>query len=289
MRTSHDRSGALESESGRRLGVVLGALAAGLASAGVVYWMGVGSHRPAPAPSGLAAPVGYAPARPDPDQVMRAYEQLQEVYGARGTSGVTSFARSCANAVRADPGMLDFCLAFDLYAAALGRDEAAVGAWRAEAESRDLALARSVLPAGEDAAARLAEVGAMARKVSLDAFPTAAGSKAARPATPRTGAHHGVAPRRAATASGIACGPRATRAQRTVCASPALRDADQRMRRAYRQALAAGAGAGRLAREQARFHAEVDAVAPDRAAMARLYHRRTQALERIARQGRAGG
>ena len=59
------------------------------------------------------------------------------------------------------------------------------------------------------------------------------------------------------------------------------------MRLAYRRALAAGASPRRLAREQARFHAAVNAAAPDRPAIARLYHRRTRALEKLARPRRA--
>jgi len=286
-----------------RPGVALGAVAAGLASAALVYWIGA-SQDPtlssAP-PAAGAAPTAHAPLRPDPEQVVRAYQQVQETYAEQGPPGVARFARACAANLAADPGTLDFCIAFDIYAAALTGPEAAdAGAWRAEAATRDLALVRAVLPPGQDPAARLAAIGALARQTSL-AAPEASEPQAAppppRPAPPasppqavRTAARsHAVAAKSAARASSriAACRRRAIAAQRTVCASPALRQADQRLRVAYRGALAAGLNPRRLARDQARFRASVNAAAPNRNAVARLYKQRIRALESKGRRRRS--
>lgn len=268
----------------RRLGVIMGAGAAALVSAGLVYWISASddnslSTPPPPAQPGAAAPApkAYAPARPDAGQVVRAYEQLQETYADQGTEGVMSFARACVDSLRADPGVLDFCLAFDIYAGALQEDDESARAWQAQAGARDLAMAQAVLPPGADAAARLAAVRALARQASLETPQPAA------PVAPATGraAPGTEAGARPAAAS---CRLKATAAQRTICASPALRNADRRLRLTYRRALAAGLSPKRLAHDQARFRASVDAAGADRAAIARLYHRRTQALEQVIRK-----
>jgi hypothetical protein len=56
------------------------------------------------------------------------------------------------------------------------------------------------------------------------------------------------------------------------------------MRVVYRRALATGADPRKLARDQARWRAAVNAAAPSRAAVARLYHRRTRALQAQVRR-----
>lgn len=286
---------------GRRLGVAAGAAAAALVSAGLVYWISTGEDHSLsdaePAKTATAQPA-YAPARADAGQVARAYEQLQEIYADQGTTGVMGFARSCADSLRADPGVLDFCLAFDIYAASLEGEDPQARAWQAQAGARDLALARSVLPPGQDAAARLAQVRELARQTSLEAPPAPEAAapgqpvQPAAPAPPATGTPATAAPTAAAAAKPVhagqrACRQRATAAQRTVCASPALREADRRLRLAYRRALAAGVDPRRLAHDQARFRAAVNAAAPNRAAVARLYHHRTRALELQVRKARA--
>jgi uncharacterized protein YecT (DUF1311 family) len=250
------------------------AAAAALASAGLVYWIGVSEDRSLSAGRELAAPPArriYASPKPDARQVVRAYDQLRDVYADRGMSGVVRFARDCADGLRTDPRVLDFCLAFDIYAASLGGDDADVDldvrAWQAQARGRDLTLARRALPPDQDAAARLAEVRGLARQASL------AATIAPAPNAAQT-----------AAAAAEACRRRVAVAQGVVCASPALRDADHRMRVAYNQALAEGAAPRRLARDQARFRAAVKAASPDRAAIARLYKRRTHALEVLVRR-----
>lgn len=279
-----------------RLGVILGASAAAVVSAGLVYWIGSQGD---PTLSGAPpAPVrrAYAPAKPDAGQVVRAYEQLQEIYADQGPSGVASFARSCADSLTSDPGALDFCVAFDIYAASVTGDDELARTWRADAEVRDLALARAVLPPAQDAAARLAQIRALARQASLQdpdlaaaaapgsqgkpepaKSPSTRSTSSARPASVKT-----TSTRTSRRVAVDACRSRATAAQRTVCASPALRQADQRLRIAYRRALAAGANPQRLARDQTNFRAAVNAAAPDRVAVERLYYRRTRALETLA-------
>jgi uncharacterized protein YecT (DUF1311 family) len=299
METPRQPSAAVgEHRSGRarpRLGVALGAVAAAVASAGLVYWISAGDDPTLSAPP-PARPVerrAYAPLRADAEQVVRAYEQVQEVYAGQGPTGVASFARSCADGLASDPGVLDFCLAFDIYADAFAGDDAEARAWRASADSRDLALARSALPPGQDAGARLAAVRELARQTSLQAPDAAPEPPAAAEAPAVTSAAH---PRSApaesvavarTNADVAACRRRATAAQRTVCASPALRQADRRLRLAYRRAIAAGASPRQLARDQARFRAAVSAAAPNRAAVARLYYRRTRALENASHHARS--
>jgi hypothetical protein len=322
---SPQRPGAIERDEpsaarrGRRLGVALGAGAAALVSAGLAYWMSAGGDRslssaphaaapPAPEPQ-AAAPRDYAAPRPDAGQVQRAYDQVQEIYADQGSAGVIGFSRSCAETVRSDPGVLDFCLAFDVYAAALEGDDPAAREWAQQAPTRDLDLARASLPPGQDPSLRLAEVRALARQTSLET-PDAADSTAAEsalaesPAAPQrapgnpspanshrtsTQAHETGATHAKRASAATACRRKPTAGERAVCASPALRDADRRLRLAYRRAVAAGVSPRRLAHEQARFRAAVNAAAPNRAAIARLYHRRTRTLEKLAHAARSSG
>jgi len=319
---------------GRKIGVALGATAAALASAGLVFWVGAGPDRAVSGrdttTSAPEAPVAFAARRPNADQVIRAFEQLQDTYAEQGLNGVMRFARSCADELKNDPSMLDFCIAFDIYASALQDDEPATRAWQAEAGARDLALARNALAPDQDAAARLAAIGELARLASVEApglsAPTQAQASAPAPALTRTRAkpaspHHrpqahvatkvhakskahiqaktratdeasnrvaGAHVERRASAPARTCGHNATPLQRLLCESPALRDSDQRMQRAYRRALSAGVERRGLARDQARWRESVNAAAPDWLDVAQLYHRRTEALEQLANDRRAG-
>jgi hypothetical protein len=201
---------------------------------------------------------------------------------------VVGFARSCAQSVRSDPGVLDFCLAFDIFAAALDFDDPADDEWLSQAPQRDVDLARSVLPPGADAAARLARVRAFARQVSLEA-PDAEVARAAPSQAPSPAAKSQSSPAASASSAKArrvvdACRSRPTAAQRTVCASPALREAEQRLRVAYRRAMAAGVNPRKLAHDQADFRADLDDAGPDSAELARLYHKRTVALESQGRR-----
>jgi hypothetical protein len=262
---------------------VLGALAAAVASGALIFWISQGQDRTfsapgagsTPAASQLAGPAGFAPVRADAGQVVRAYEQLQETYADQGARGVMSFGRACADQLKTDPGVLDFCLAFDIYAAALAEDDAEARAWQAEAGARDLALARQTLPPGVDPGQRLAKVRELARQASLEAPETKVAAPAPAPA------QRAVTARRAHAAA--PCQAVASAARSTVCASPALREADRRMRLAYRHAVAAGADPRKLAREQTRWRSSLGA-APSRPALARLYHRRTRQQQLLARR-----
>ena len=287
----------------RRLSAILGAGLAAIVSIGLVYWIGTGEDRTFLSPSRRGpAPVArpaYAPIQADAGQVVRAYDQLQEIYANQGIAGVTQFAGSCAQSLKSDPGVLDFCLAFDVYANALRADDPQARAGLADADARDLSLAESVLPPGADASARLAQVRLLARQTSLA---TAATSAPAAPASPQPApptrasdsapaAHpvHAVRARARAPAravAGPACRSRATDDPHTVFASPALREADRRLRQTYRRAVDAGVGPRRLARDQARFRAALNAAGSDRAVLARLYHRRMRALEGQIRRAR---
>jgi len=296
-----------ESAGGRleiRPGTVLGAMAAALASAGLVYWISaagdstLGGARalrdePATAPA-------HAPVHADAGEVIRAYEKLQQIYADAGAVEVARSARSCAQALSIHPQSLDFCVAFNLLAA-----DIAPGAAPADADQQ-LALVRAALPPGVDAAGRLAQLRALTRQASLQipAGPTAP-SQLARggPAKPDGAqervaaktAPHSVKAASARTAStkaavtkaAAACRRRAPAAPRTVCGSASLRTADARLRATYQRAAAAGVSPSRLGREQRWFRRAVQDAAPDRAAVARLYAKRTRQLQSQAK--RAGG
>jgi hypothetical protein len=158
---------------GRIGALVAGALALA-ASAGLAWWT-LSPDRtevapPPAAPPAAAAPapqpLRYAPDEPDPDQVKRAHGEAQGVYVAGGPQALVRASAACAKAVPAEPGRLDYCLGFDTYAREIvsaGEDGAAAD-WFAD-QGRDLALARTALPAGADAANRLAQVQALAQAV----------------------------------------------------------------------------------------------------------------------------
>src|SRR5205085_6816198 len=97
-------------------------------------------------------------------------------------------AEICAGSLASNPRVLDYCLAFSLYADALepGRDHA---------DAR-LAMARQALPPQSDPQARLAEVGALTRTLTGSAPAAAAG---AAPGSSRTAAAHESAPNQSAS------------------------------------------------------------------------------------------
>lgn len=312
---------------------MLGATAAALISAGLVYWIGGGGDRTLTRIS--HPPPVYASPQADVGQVVRAYEQLKEVYADRGASGVADFAQGCGRSLASDPRTLDFCVAFDIYAAPLMGDDELARAWREGADARELALARVALAPTEDPVARVARIRELARQTSLEdpdlaarpqkgrapphrvrprrakaeAAPAEASAPPPAPAAAEPGDQPAAQPvASASTATVAAAKPRArpaavnkasvrrarppaatdecrrkpTAGERTVCASPALRQADAQLQAAYRKAVAAGADPGDLAREQARFRRAVNAAAPDRVAVERLYYQRTRDLEGLS-------
>lgn len=189
--------GGLEAPRGPRIGAIVGGFLA-LAASAVLAWWAANPERsaapPAPAvPAHASAPVQplrYASDEPDPAQVKQAYTEVQKAFTERGGPALVEISLSCAQKTPADPRRLDYCLAFDVYAAEIvhGAPDAADQAdWFEQAPDRDLALARSVLPEDVDAANRLAQVRALTVAVLPKPKPTPA---KARPVRARR--HHAV-------------------------------------------------------------------------------------------------
>lgn len=164
----------------RRFGVILAGLVALFASAGLSWWIAkpsdesnVAAAPPPPAPPPAAAPskpvthVGYAPADPDAGQVRQSLADVQQAYADGGAEGLVQASAACARKLAADPSRLDYCLAFDVYAAQILPPDSGPAAvdWFHEAQDRDLALARAALPGSVDATNRLTQVAALTRAV----------------------------------------------------------------------------------------------------------------------------
>ena len=234
-----------------------------------------------------------AHAEPSGAQVTKAYEDAREVYAQGGADALMRFSRGCLESLHDDARVLDYCLAFGVFADAI----------RARApdepdQAQRLAAARAALPAGADAPARLAAVLQLTRAV---AAPTPAPSSppatralsAAGPAAARRtkGSETRKASSRAAAATANAkasatrCRLMSTPAERVLCADASLRAADRRMRAAYNRAIASGESAERrhLVREQASWRVELHAAAPNRRKVAALYERRIRELRAAAR------
>ena len=163
----------------RRIGTILAGAVALAASAALAWWA-AGPDRtgepapPAPAPAvaqapePAPAPLRYAPDEPDPRQVKEAWRKVQTAFIDGGAQALVQGSLACAKETPADPRRLDYCLAFDDYAEEIVRgapDAAAQADWFSGAADRDLALAQSVLPAGVEAANRLAQVSALTTAV----------------------------------------------------------------------------------------------------------------------------
>ena len=148
----------------RRGWPVFGVVFALLVSAGLVWWLVGSDTSPAPAVVVHAAPKGVirASATADPAQVQRAFEAVQDAYADGGADGLARADADCAAALKADARVLDYCLAFDLFAAAVAPE---VG--RADAAETRLAQAGAALPPGVDPGRRVAEVRALMRQASL--------------------------------------------------------------------------------------------------------------------------
>jgi hypothetical protein len=163
----------------RGFGVALAAAVALVSSAGLAWWVAA----PNPAADVSAAPpqdgartataaqapppLRYAAVEPDPAQVRQALADVQQGYADGGAEALVQASAACARELSADPRRLDYCLAYDVYAAQVvppGAGPAAAD-WFKDARDRDLALARAALPASVDAANRLAQVGELTRAV----------------------------------------------------------------------------------------------------------------------------
>jgi hypothetical protein len=172
-------------------GAILAAAAIAV-SAGLAWWAAHPARAPAPPPVSAPAaapprPLQYADAEPDPGQVRAAWREAQASFTQGGAQALAERSVSCAKALAAQPGRLDFCLAFDAYAAEIVAGAPGAGAaadWFAAAPDRDLALARSALPQEVDAANRLAQVQALTTAVLPKPEPKPAASEAPRPHRP---------------------------------------------------------------------------------------------------------
>jgi hypothetical protein len=153
----------------RRVWTILGAFFALSISAGLVWWLAaqpVSAPAPAVATRPTTRPV--APLEADFAQIQRAFEAVQDAYADGGEDGLARADADCAAALKADARVLDYCLAFDLYATTVAPPIA-----RGDSDAVRLAQAREALPPGADAAARVSQVRALMRQASLGEAPAA--------------------------------------------------------------------------------------------------------------------
>lgn len=269
---------------GRRgAGIALGALAVAMISGGLAWWLSgddrgrmVSSAQATPTPIERPAEprISLAATAPDPGQVRRAYDEVQAVYADGGAPALAGHARECAETLEADPRILDYCLAFDMYAAALAPKDGEAAQWFQVGEARRLRLTREALPPGGDPEARLAEIRLLMKRAAVT--PEA---PVLQQATAETRQAAATPPRKAAaTKAASRCRFEPTPAQRILCANPQLQAADRRMQQAYRRALAAGADREVLEGEQAAWRTMRNA-ADNRREMAEAYARRLRELE----------
>jgi hypothetical protein len=158
----------------RRGWPILGAFLALSISAGLVWWLAAPRESP-PAVAVRPSAKRVAPAQADFAQVQRAFEAVQDAYADGGQDGLARADADCAAALRADARVLDYCLAFDLFATAVAPQIAS-----GDPDAARLAQAHAALPPGADPAVRLSEVRAMMRQASLGERP------ASPPMTPET-------------------------------------------------------------------------------------------------------
>jgi hypothetical protein len=272
--------------------LLAGGLAAVLASAGLAWWLttddtvfrspAVTEVRP------RADLVRLASAGADQEQVRRAYEEFATVYADSGAEGLERFRASCEASLKGDPRILDYCLAFGLFAETV-QPQAPGSAGAGDAER--LAMVRAALPPGGDAAGRILEGRQLMRRASgLPPVEQAAQTGAADALPPAVQKVSAQAPaaaarleraRQASKAPRSACRLGSTTADRIVCANPALETQHRRMRLAYERALAAGADPLIIDRAQADWRAARDATA-NRNQLTSLYSRRIRELETAA-------
>lgn len=268
-------------QSAPRPGVVVAVIGAALVSASLAWWLAAQPDRsltltpsPSPPPAAPTPPRQFADSAANGDQIRRAYEELQNTYADGGLPAVRHSEEICAGSLSANPKVLDYCLAFSLFADALqpGRDN----------QAARFAMARDALPAEADPGARLAEVAAMTR--SLTAPATASSGERPRVRAKAAAQRPVAAAKRPNQRAASTCRLRSTPTERAICASPALQTADRQMRAAYNRALASGANRRELARDQARWKVAANAASSDRRRLAALYAERTRELRAAARR-----
>jgi hypothetical protein len=255
-------------------GATLGWVAALAVSAGLAGWLLIpDAHRPPPPVVAIKPPPRLvAGAAADAGQVRRAYESFQDAYADGGAEGLGRFVATCQETLKADPRILDDCLALDLFAAAVAPERAGP-----RAEAARLSLARAALPPNTDPAAHLAQVRKLMKQAVLGDRP-AAPSKVAKVSLVRPGSTKAAPRRRAALVRLDPCQLEPTPADRLVCANPALASADRRMQQALDEAVASGADRAQLEQQQADWRNARNA-ARDADAITALYEQRTRDLE----------
>lgn len=279
-------------------GALLGLLLLALISGLLAWWFGSEDRSrmqdaPAPSPPSAAARAdaeSFAPPAADPAQVRRAYDEVRTTYAEGGAPALVDFARQCAETLGTDRRVLDFCVAFDMYAQALAPREGEAAEWFQVAEARRQRLAQEALGPGGDPQARLAEISGLMRTSTAAASDEVAPSPVPAPSHTRVPEAAPVRPPVAkaskpapapAQKSTSRCRYEPTPAQRILCANPSLRTAETRMQRAYREALAAGVDRETIDSGQAAFRTARNGASNARE-MAQVYARRTVELRRLA-------
>jgi hypothetical protein len=163
----------------RRGWPILGAVLALSMSAGLVWWLAPPRESP-PAVAMRPSAKRFAPAQADFAQVQRAFEAVQDAYADGGQDGLARADADCAAALKADARVLDYCLAFDLFATAVAPQIAS-----GDPDATRLAQARAALPLGADPALRLSLVRALMRQASLGAGPASPQITPESPESPR--------------------------------------------------------------------------------------------------------
>ncbi len=269
---------------------ILGAVAAIVVSSGLAYWL---SRPEAPfanaevlTPRPQAEILRVATPRADVEQVRRAYDEFTSVYATAGVPGLARFAESCRQSLAGDPRILDFCLAFDLFAASVQSDRATAG----KDEAAHLAMVHAALPGEAAPDRRIAEVRRMMRQASgvPESLRAADDAPAARDGVRRVSlaAPPPATRKRVRPAIPPTCRAKPTPADRLVCADPALGAQHRRMRAAYDKALAAGADPLAIDRGQAEWRVARNAQG-DRKALMSIYERRIWELQAAARKPQA--
>jgi hypothetical protein len=158
----------------RRALPILGVACALAVSGGLIWWF-TGSEGSQATPPALrihpAAATPRAPAAADPAQVQQAFEAVQDAYADGGTQGLARADADCAAALKADARVLDYCLAFNLFATAVAPQIASADPWTTR-----LAAARAALPPGVDPAARVSAVQSLMRMATLGQAPASPGA-----------------------------------------------------------------------------------------------------------------
>jgi uncharacterized protein YecT (DUF1311 family) len=185
-------------------------------------------------PVAAAASEGFRP--PDREAVRLAYGRAAEVYAAQGASGLAQFGQQCFRSLaqRASYRELDFCLAFDAYAAAMAQKAAggqppAADSYFGQTEARQMRVADAVMAGQSDANARMLDIRRLAIEVAREAGPL----RVARPTAPAPSTAPAAAPGEAsvyaqAEAPGAprpapATSPAAPRASSPVTVAPPVR------------------------------------------------------------------